>query len=353
MGSGIVSLIVVLGIAGITSALVSLIRRLALRRRASPLPEAPDDPTATDRAPQVPTAGGLAIVVVTLIAWVLLAILYIENEWAPWVFIVGGGAVAAFGLADDLRGLSRTTRVFVHLAVAVFVVQTISAPPIRVPLLPEISIEWLLWPLWVLWLTGLTNAYKFMVGVDGIASQQAIFAGAIWASLGLAVDSALLQVSGVCLMGGALGFIRHEWPPARIFMGDVGTTFLGFTLAALGLYSALLAPRFAWASCLAVWPFAFDSVFSALRSLARRIPIGGANRVHLHQRLVATGMSHRSTTLFYGVMSLVCALAASAWATSHGVAVEIGAIAVPAMVASVMWLTTLIRERRARTLNPS
>lgn len=135
-------------------------------------------------------------------------------------------------------------------------------------------------------------------------------------------------------------------------MGDVGTTFLGFTLAVLTLYASFLAPRFAWAGCLLVWPFAFDSIFSAIRGIFRRMPFSGASRLHLHQRLVATGVSHRNTTLFYGLMSLVCALAAGGYATSHGLAAEIAGVAVPAAVACMMWTTTVARERRGR-VSPS
>ncbi len=288
MGSGVVSLIVVMGIAGITSALVSLIRAFALKRgvlgasaASAAEASAAGIPSARD---QVPRGAGLAIVAVTLVAWLLLGLFYTENDWAPWVFIVGAGVIAGCGLVDDVRGVARSTRVFVHLAVAIFVLATLDAPSIRIPFVQEISLRWLLFLVWILWLTGLTNAYKFMVGVDGIASQQAVFAGFIWGTLGIAIDDSLLQLSGVCLVGGALGAIRYEWPPARIFMGDVGTTFLGFTLAVLTLYASFLAPRFAWAGCLLVWPFAFDSIFSAIRGVFRRMPFSGASRLHLHQQ---------------------------------------------------------------------
>ena len=356
MGSGVVSLIAIMGVAGLTSVLVSLIRAFVVKRgllgalpASGPTGGGAGVPSAREH---VPRGGGLALVVVTLVAWLLLGIFYTENEWSPWVFIVGGGVVAGCGLADDLHGVARSTRVFVHFAVAVFVVATLDVPSIGLPFIGEISAWWLLWPVWVLWLTGLANAYKFMVGVDGIASQQALFAGLLWGSLGLAVDDSLLQLSGLCLVGGALGSIRYEWPPARIFMGDVGTTFLGFTLAVLTLYAALLAPHFAWAGCLVVWPFAFDSLFSGVRGLFRRMPLDGAKRVHLHQRLVATGVSHRNATLFYGLLSLVCAVTAGGYATSHGLAAEIAAVAVPAAVACVMWTATVARERRAR-VSPS
>ena len=141
MGSGVVSLIVVLAVAGITSALVSFIRAFASRRGVLGAPD------------QLPRGGGLAIVVVTLTAWLLLATLYTKNEWGPWVFIVGAAVIAGSGLVDDVSGVTRSARVFVHLAVALFVVATLGAPPIRVPLIQEIALVWVVWPLWVVWLS--------------------------------------------------------------------------------------------------------------------------------------------------------------------------------------------------------
>ena len=103
-----------------------------------------------------------------------------------------------------------------------------------------------------LWIVGLTNAYNFMDGIDGIAGGQAVVAGLGWAGLGYLTDQPLIGLLGLLLAASSLGFLGHNWPPARIFMGDVGSAFLGFTFAVLAVAAAQRDTRvWRWrASCL-------------------------------------------------------------------------------------------------------
>ena len=94
-----------------------------------------------------------------------------------------------------------------------------------------------------LWLVGLTNAYNFMDGIDGIAASQAVVAGLTWAVAGYLAGAAWVAAVGLVIAAASLGFMRHNWAPARIFMGDVGSAFLGLSLATLAVGAAEIEPQ--------------------------------------------------------------------------------------------------------------
>jgi UDP-N-acetylmuramyl pentapeptide phosphotransferase/UDP-N-acetylglucosamine-1-phosphate transferase len=138
------------------------------------------------------------------------------------------------------------------------------------PFLGDLRLYSLGIPIALFWIMGLTNAYNFMDGIDGIAAGQAIVAGLGWAVIGWVNGQPLVGVLGVLIAATSLGFLGHNWPPARIFMGDVGSAFLGYTFAILPL---MFAPGSAgtdstvaliWAILL-VWPFLFDTSYTLMR----------------------------------------------------------------------------------------
>jgi UDP-N-acetylmuramyl pentapeptide phosphotransferase/UDP-N-acetylglucosamine-1-phosphate transferase len=131
--------------------------------------------------------------------------------------------------------------------------------------------------------------------------------------LGLLTELPMVSALGVLVAGSSLGFLGHNWPPARIFMGDVGSAFLGFTLAMLAVIGGLADPRLPFAGVLVVWPFVFDATFTILRRLRRGENIFAAHRSHLYQRLVIAGWSHRTVTLLYLALAGIGAVLASLW----------------------------------------
>jgi UDP-N-acetylmuramyl pentapeptide phosphotransferase/UDP-N-acetylglucosamine-1-phosphate transferase len=154
-----------------------------------------------------------------------------------------------------------------------------------------------------------------MDGIDGLAGSQAIVAGMGWALLGSLSNQPLIGGLGILLAASSLGFLRHNWPPARIFMGDVGSAFLGFSFAALPLLAAsaetagTAGGRWVVIGALLVWPCVFDTAFTLLRRLRNREPIFKAHRSHLYQRLVISGLSHRRVTSIYALLSSLTAVA--------------------------------------------
>jgi UDP-N-acetylmuramyl pentapeptide phosphotransferase/UDP-N-acetylglucosamine-1-phosphate transferase len=161
------------------------------------------------------------------------------------------------------------------------------------------------------WIVGLTNAYNFMDGIDGIAAGQALVASVGWAAVGFLTNHTFLIILGLLLAGSSLGFLFHNWPPARIFMGDVGSAFLGYTFAVMPLIFGA-DPRFQGrgmatfiSGIILVWPFVFDSTFTFLRRLRFGQNVFQAHRSHLYQRLVILGYTHRSVSLLYVGLAIV------------------------------------------------
>jgi UDP-N-acetylmuramyl pentapeptide phosphotransferase/UDP-N-acetylglucosamine-1-phosphate transferase len=222
-------------------------------------------------------------------------------------WLAGALLVAGVSFVDDLRPLPALPRLITHLVGAAIL--TLAGVQGR-----DLSILVAL-PLAFVYVIALTNVYNFMDGVDGLATTQAIVAGAALGIAGLIATNPLTAVGGTLLMASALGFWRYNLPPARLFMGDVGSTFLGFSFAGLPLLASIgvggnrLPIEF---GLVLLAPFLFDS----LVTLARRVLKGdrwyAAHRSHYYQRLVSCGLSHGQVTGLYAALAIVAAGAAVA-----------------------------------------
>jgi UDP-N-acetylmuramyl pentapeptide phosphotransferase/UDP-N-acetylglucosamine-1-phosphate transferase len=137
-----------------------------------------------------------------------------------------------------------------------------------------------------------------------------------------------------------------NWPPARIFMGDVGSVFLGFLFAMLALMAGWRHPWTGVAGALLVWPFVFDASVTFLRRAARGENVLRAHRSHLYQRLVGAGWTHRRTTLFYGALAAVGVIAGGLCQPGTGFGRMLAAI-VATGGAAVLWVVATTVESRA------
>jgi UDP-N-acetylmuramyl pentapeptide phosphotransferase/UDP-N-acetylglucosamine-1-phosphate transferase len=185
-----------------------------------------------------PRGGGLIVVAVTLFCGsVLAAISAAPSLWDGYLPYAGGALlVAAVSWVDDLRSLPSSIRLSVHfLGAAVPIAGLGYWRIVELPLWGSVNLGWWGAIVSAVWIIGLTNAYNFMDGTDGIASGQAIVAGLGWALLGWTAGIPLIAGLGLLIAGSSMGFLFHNWPPARVFMGDIGSAFLGYTLAVLPL----------------------------------------------------------------------------------------------------------------------
>ena len=326
--------------------LVSLVRRAALRLRIL------DSPTERSLHSQpTPRGGGVAIVVVSLsgilLCWALVPF------WAalPVLSFIGAALlVSAVSWRDDVRSLPNVVRFGAHALAAVVVLAWVGSWAVfEAPALGLFRFGYFSLPVTLLWVAGLTNAYNFMDGIDGIAGSQAVVAGIGWVALAGNTDRIETWL-GLLLAASSLGFLGHNWPPAKIFMGDVGSAFLGFSFAVLAIMGARHDPRLALAGMLVVWPFVFDTSFTFLRRLRKGENVFKAHRSHLYQRLVLVGYSHRFVTCLYGVLAALGVLLALIWEQRIAAASWL----VPSGLASAMvglWLFVGWAERHQRTSN--
>jgi UDP-N-acetylmuramyl pentapeptide phosphotransferase/UDP-N-acetylglucosamine-1-phosphate transferase len=199
-------------------------------------------------------------------------------------------------------------------------------------------------PATVLFIVWLTNAYNFMDGIDGIAGLQGVAAGIGWVCAGGHLGDALLAGTGAVVTAASLGFLVFNWPPASIFMGDVGAPFLGFLFAGLTAYVSIRSASAATAGLLFVWPFLFDTVVTLIRRMLRRENLLRAHRSHLYQRLVLTGVSHRTTTVVYGALAAI-GVAVGIAVIHEAVLFSIVGILLIGFLGATLWLAVIWRER--------
>lgn len=250
-----------------------------------------------------PRGGGVAIVAVVITGEILLAVLGWLSPSRAIALVLSGAAVAAIGAWDDLRTVSPGARLAVHLAAAAAALAILTPEKV----LPGHAAwglpEWLLTLACLLAIVWLTNLYNFMDGIDGIAGTQAVVAGSA-AALTFAASQPALALVACIVAGAAAGFLILNWPPARIFMGDVGSGFLGMTF---GVLIAASSPPRTLIPLAALAPFIIDATVTLVVRSVRREQITAAHRSHLYQRLVQRGWSHRRVTVVYGVASVICA----------------------------------------------
>lgn len=266
------------------------VRRYALSRDLLDHPNERSSHTAP-----TPRGGGVAIVLAFLAGLVALHGLGEVNEMLLWALAGGGVAVALVGFVDDHGGLSARARLTVHFAAVAWALYWLCGmPPLPVgggyvvdgPAWTAIGAVGLVW---------LLNLYNFMDGIDGIAGVEAV---------SVALGAALLGGSSAwwLVAAAAGGFLVLNWPPARLFMGDVGSGFLGFVLGVLAVDAAAweLVPLASTAILLGV--FLVDATVTLFRRWARGEQLSQAHRSHAYQHAAVRFGGHRPVVV--GVLAI-------------------------------------------------
>lgn len=291
-----------------------------------------------------PTArgGGIAIVILTAAGALLLTV-----STHLVVYLAAGLFIAIVSWIDDVKRLPPAIRFVAQLAAAAAVIAAYG-PLDSLQLGGSFYLRlapWFAAVLTALWIVGLTNAFNFMDGIDGIAGGQTVVAGAAWLAIAFLHGDVHLAAVALLLAASAIGFLLHNWPPASIFMGDVGSAFLGFSFATLPLLESPRRPVTAVVALLVMFPFLMDTLFTLIRRARRGERLWQAHRSHLYQRLVIAGWSHRRVTLLY--MGAAAVDSAAALLFDRGVPGS-GAIAVVALLATAGAIVslTLAAERR-------
>ena len=295
-----------------------IFRRFGLRKSLLDVPNERSSHTAP-----VPRGGGVVIVFLSLLVYAAVCITYPNSISAGYV--IGSLLVASISAADDLFSLPFFVRLSVHcLAAALVVFDVGSFGGLHLPAAgPEISFGSAGAVVTFFWLVWMINAYNFMDGIDGIAGIQAAVASAGWAAIAYFAGAHGLVLFCASVGASALGFLVQNWSPARIFMGDVGSAFLGFTFGSIPLMigrETTYPSGWLFATAIFIlWPFLFDTVYTLARRITRRETLWEAHRSHLYQRLVISGYSHTAVSLLYGTFAICITVLASAALIGAGI----------------------------------
>src|SRR3954468_13452243 len=303
-----------------------LVRVLLSRFRSFAL----DEPNARSlHVTPVPRTGGVAMIAGTASAVGLIG----AELWLPMSLAL---ALAAVSLYDDVRGLSRGMRFAAHLAAAGVLVWYV--------LSPMNPLELVLLVLAVVWIT---NLYNFMDGADGVAGGMALIGFSAYALAAWLAGEAALATLCAAIAAAALAFLIHNFHPARIFLGDVGSIPLGFLAAALGIAGWRHDAWPLWFPVLVFGPFNADATVTFLRRLARREKVWEAHKEHYYQRIVRMGLGHRSAALIGYAVMCACAMFALL-GRGQSPALQLAAFAAGSALLGVLALWVDVRWSRHR-----
>jgi UDP-GlcNAc:undecaprenyl-phosphate GlcNAc-1-phosphate transferase len=291
------------------------VRDIATRRGWVSVPQ---DGRHVHQAP-LPRLGGVAIFLafsVSLGVWLGLSLVFprLVDGLAPTTLLriyIPACLIFCLGIYDDLHGAGP----YLKFAVQAIAATMLFAGGMRVLDLPLIfgyhSLPWFVGlPLTVLWVVAVTNAFNLIDGLDGLAAGSALFSTMVFFVVSLVTHSWLGSLMSVTLAGAILGFLRFNFNPATIFLGDSGSLFIGFMLSALALAGAQKAPTFV-AVAIPVVSFGLpilETLLSILRRLISGRPIFTADREHIHHKLLQMGFSHRQVVIVLYAVSAIFAM---------------------------------------------
>lgn len=295
------ALLWVLAAAVVASAGTEIVRRLAVRHGVRDLPNERSSHTVP-----TPRGGGLAMVLVMLIAWVTLGLQgLVPWQWAT-ALTAGGALTALVGGIDDLRSLSARTRLIAHLAAGFGIAFAFAASHGAIHITPELLLPaWVALLFVVLFVVWFINLFNFMDGIDGVAGGQSASTCAVAAAICLAANRPVPALCFALLAAVSLGFLTRNWHPARIFMGDVGSGFMGFALAATSLFAEQRGGLTVALFALLSGTFIVDATYTLIRRLAAGEAVSQAHRDHAYQHATQRGASHTNVAAGYIAVNLL------------------------------------------------
>jgi UDP-GlcNAc:undecaprenyl-phosphate/decaprenyl-phosphate GlcNAc-1-phosphate transferase len=303
-------------------ALTPLAGRLATRIGAIDRPSA----RGVNQRPGMPLLGGLAVAAAFFAA--MIAVDQVQRaeaaDAARWLGLAAGGLLlVATGIWDDRYGMNAAPKLTMQLiAASIAIASGFEISRFSNPLTTEVVElpRWIVWPASLLWIVGVTNALNLLDGLDGLAAGVGVIIGATLTAIAWQAGQPFAVFLGLALVGALLGFLPHNFAPARIFLGDTGSLFIGYALALLALEGyrrvsliTFLAPLLALAVPI------LDTGLSILRRMRSHAPIFSADRLHMHHRLLEAEGSARAAVLqFYVVTAAFCLIALS-FTRLHGI----------------------------------
>ncbi len=353
-------------IAAVASVLLTPVaRRIAIRIGAVGRPGG-----RNIHARSIPRLGGTALAAGWCVAILLFrhlpshgSVALADSGIRLWGIVVGALGLCALGAVDDVRGLRAYHKLIGQIILAIVAFACgLRIDAVSLPLFPSLSMGVFALPVTVLWIVGVTNAVNLIDGLDGLAAGVGFFASATYFVVALVGGNPFVALMSAALMGVLAGFLVFNFNPARIFMGDSGSYFIGFLLATLPIATerqqkastavSLLVPM------LALGLPIFDTLLTMARRFLERRSMFSPDRGHIHHRLLDLGLTHRrAVVLLYGVCVVY---AASAIAVSLGRILHTGIALVSVSIVGVglvrfagyFEVLHVARRQRARLYDP-
>lgn len=283
-----------------------------------------------------PYLGGVAI----YLAFVIAALL--SGGWRdPKAIglVLTGGLMVALGVVDDKLRLKARTKFIGQIAIAALFVYgwQMQIPSMWNPFNASwLQFGWFAGPLSIIWIVAMVNVVNLVDGLDGLAAGISTIASLTLMLIALQQGMSIPVILTAALAGAAVGFLRYNFNPAKIFMGDAGSMFLGFALAGLSIQGVMKSALAVGVivPVLALGLPILDTAFAIIRRLATGRSIGEADKDHLHHRLLRLGLSHRNTVLVMWAISAWMGLTAVALV---GVRYRYAILIVAILAVAVLW----------------
>ncbi len=264
----------------------------------------------------IPKSGGISIVATFLIGFIIIYFVAEESMIGHgyfFGFVFSSVCLAGYCLYDDYANGPTIYKLTAQVIVVLLVLYSgIVLDSISVPIADNVKLGWLSYPISFIWIIVMTNIFNFMDGLDGLAAGVAIIVSTFFCFITYTQGSFFVYIMCYAIIAGTSGFLAYNFPPARVFMGDVGSAFLGFVFAVM----AIIAARYDHSNTsfmvipLLLFNFIYDTSFTLVRRLLRGENLMEAHRTHLYQLFNRLGYTHRTVMLFHCGICILQGLAA-------------------------------------------
>ena len=344
------ALVVALVVALITTPVV---KNLAVRMGAVDVPR--DGRRMHDHP--IPRMGGLAI----FFGFLLSVVVFMDLDGQMRGMLLGAAIIVVLGIFDDIYSLRAMFKFVVQIIAAL--VAALSGNVIEIVSNPNVfssdlywDLGWLAVPVTVVWIVAITNAVNLIDGLDGLTCGVSAISSMTLLVISLAISDGPVAVLMAALTGACLGFLPYNMNPAKIFMGDTGSTFLGFILAVVsiqGLFKLYTIISFAVPFLMLGLPI-FDTCFAFIRRIAHGQSPMHADRSHVHHRLIDMGLNQKQAVAVLYIISAILGLSAVVLTTSGPVKAMLllMALCFAGAIAGRIFLGNNRREREKESREP-
>lgn len=297
-----------IAVALVSGWLAGVVRRYALLHGLVDVPGVRSSHTTP-----TPRGGGVAIVISVLATLILLWAIEVVEVSAALALAVAGGLVALVGFLDDHGHIAVRWRLLAHFVAAAWALAWLGGAPLVPYTEMAVGTGWLGAGVAAFYLVWLLNLYNFMDGIDGIASIEAICVCMGGACLYILHGLPGMALLPLVLAAAVTGFSYWNFPPAKIFMGDVGSGFLGFVLGVMSLQAGWVEPQLFWAWLVLLGVFIVDATLTLLRRLLQGEKIYEAHRSHAYQHAARKFGRHLPVALAVGAINIGWLLPLALW----------------------------------------